>query len=571
MPEPIALHRLLTTLPLRTLVAFDGERSVSGNQLLARIDAWYGLLPPAPGAIALNHSHALEFVAALYAAWLRDLDVIVAADRLPATVAQLAPRVLALVGEFDLAEAIQGPATSEGSTTDRQLASSVRELPRGPASRLILSTSGSTGEPLLVVKELHQLSAEVAALEQCFGATLGAARIAATVSHLHIYGLLFRLLWPLAGGRAFEARSHAYLETVAATRARPLALIASPAHLKRIPAGLDWQRGGVPLQALFSSGGPLPLEAAIAARDQIGVTPIEVYGSTETGGIGWRQQHQADTPFQVLPGVELAQADAEQIALRSAHLPDSNWTVLADRGELLAGGAVRLLGRTDRIVKIEEKRISLSAIEQAASQGAWLTEARAVVLEGPRPQIALVGVPNGAGRELLLHAGRRALSERVRAELGHSCERVALPRRLRFVGALPRNDQGKTSAASLQALFAEPESRPLLPFHDWVARDAERAQVELWIGPDLYHFQGHFPGQPILPGVAQVDWTITLARRAHALPPRLLRMEVLKFMAVITPGTRLLLDLHWQAARKVLEFRSHSAVGAHASARLVYA
>jgi hypothetical protein len=43
-----------------------------------------------------------------------------------------------------------------------------------------------------------------------FGTPLGDAAIVATVSHQHIYGLLFKVLWPLSTGRAIHARSIAF-------------------------------------------------------------------------------------------------------------------------------------------------------------------------------------------------------------------------------------------------------------------------------------------------------------------------------------------------------------------------
>lgn len=560
----VQLDRLLPALSARARVATAAGGDVSGPALLTRVAAWYAMLDFAPGSsIALAHGDALEFVAALYAAWLRQLEVVVAADTLPATIEQLAPQVVALTGEF-------GPATTL-ATPGPCATTLAQDLPLGLASTLILSTSGSTGAPLRVVKRLAQLDAEVDALEQCFGDRLGDCAIAATVSHQHIYGLLFRLLWPLASGRPFEPHKHAYLETVAPRlQAGPLALVASPAHLKRIPAGLDWNPQGRRLHAVFSSGGPLPLDAALAATAALGQAPIEVYGSTETGGIGWRQQRAADTPFQALPGVDIDPQEDARLRVRSPHLSARDWLLLADRGVVASDGRLHLLGRDDRIVKVEEKRVSLNAIEAAARAGSWVTDARAMLLDGPRASIGLVAIPNDAARELLLTQGRRALAERVRTELKSSCERVALPRRFRFLAAWPQDAQGKTSAARLQALFQQTESRLPLPFYDWLQRGPTQAQAELLISPDLYHFQGHFPEQPILPGVVQIDWAIALARSIYTLPSQLHRMEALKFQALIQPGMRLLVDLAWQAERATLEFRAHSAAGAHASARLVF-
>ena len=82
----VQLDRLLPALSARARVATAAGGDVSGPALLTRVAAWYAMLDFAPGSsIALAHGDALEFVAALYAAWLRQLEVVVAADTLPVT------------------------------------------------------------------------------------------------------------------------------------------------------------------------------------------------------------------------------------------------------------------------------------------------------------------------------------------------------------------------------------------------------------------------------------------------------------------------------------------------------
>lgn len=565
MSELRSLPTLLTTLAQVERVGVDQSHVVSGRDFQCRVGAWHRLMNLPPGQqIALYHRNSIEFAAALYAAWLHQLTVIVPGDTLPSTRVELAPLVAAFVGEFGIDTQIQTP-TAPGESIDLP-------LPLGLDSQIQLLTSGSSGKPVRVVKCLAQLEAEVQTLEQVFGPMLLGCRIVATVSHQHIYGMLFRLLWPLASARAFEAHTHSYLESVAeAANQEALALVASPAHLKRLPTGLDWSAQQHSLRVIFSSGGPLDLASAQAVSAATGHAPIEVYGSTETGGIGWRQQTAPDIAFRPLPGIELEQGEARTLLLRSPHLPDNNWLQLSDLGDWSEDAGLRLCGRADRIAKIEEKRVSLTAIEEAAMRTLWLSHARIVALDGQRIQLGLVGVPTEAGRALLLSSGRRRLATQLRADLAQSCERIALPRRFRFVGELPHNMQGKTTDALLQALFAETESRPQLPFFDWRSREASSATAQLWISPDLYHFQGHFPGQPIIPGVTQIEWAIVLARRLFALPARLLRMENLKFQALIQPGICVELELHWTAARQQLEFKLRSAAGSHATARLVFA
>ena len=66
-----------------------------------------------------------------------------------------------------------------------------------------------------------------------------------------------------------------------------------------------------------------------------------------------------------------------------------------------------------------------------------------------------------------------------------------------------------------------------------VRDDAVTLRMRLPAG--LFWFQGHFPGQPVLPGVAQLGWvTEAVARIA---PGAVLReIEQVKFMRPMVPG-----------------------------------
>jgi L-aminopeptidase/D-esterase-like protein len=94
MPETIALDALLPALADRPLLAWRGAHGVGGADFLG---AWApgiaALDLPAGSTLALAHGDAIEFAAALYAAWLRRLTVLVPGDTLPATVAALAADV----------------------------------------------------------------------------------------------------------------------------------------------------------------------------------------------------------------------------------------------------------------------------------------------------------------------------------------------------------------------------------------------------------------------------------------------------------------------------------------------
>jgi acyl-coenzyme A synthetase/AMP-(fatty) acid ligase/3-hydroxymyristoyl/3-hydroxydecanoyl-(acyl carrier protein) dehydratase len=551
-PEPrIPLARLATpdAAPPSTAVTPNADRAA----WLARVGDWHAAFAAAPaGDVALHFEDASEFAAALFGAWRAGRTPWVPGDALPATRARLAERVGVFAG--DAPGDVSAPRNVAPSPGPVDAA-----LDAGTCG-LVLFTSGSTGEPAAIGKTLRQLDAEVAALETVFGGVLGDACVHGTVSHQHIYGLLFRVLWPLSARRRFAPARIPFAEGLAALDAGPVAIVASPAHLKRLPDTPDWRPLAASLRAVFSSGGPLPADAAADVRRLWGRAATEVFGSTETGGIAWRATGGAGLAWTPLPGVDWRAVDG-RLQVRSPHLDDVTWRETADRVRADADGGFVLLGRADRIVKIEERRISLEAIERGLLGCGLLREARVVALPGHRILLAVVAVADAAGERVLAADGRPVLVARLRHHLAGQVDPIAIPRRWRFVPALPVDARGKTAERALAALF-----RPTMAEPEWIARGAASASARLPVPAELAAFEGHFPQAAILPGVVLVDWAVRLAREAFGLRGGLVRMDALKFQHLVRPGADLVAELELQPGR--LGFRFVSAQGAHASGRL---
>lgn len=85
------------------------------------------------------------------------------------------------------------------------------------------------------------------------------------------------------------------------------------------------------------------------------------------------------------------------------------------------------------------------------------------------------------------------------------------------------------------------------------------------VEPEHPAFEGHFPGQPILPGVVQVDWALRLGAEAFGPFGAFLALEQLKFQAVIVPEEPLELRLAWDAAAGELAFTYSGAAGKKSS------
>jgi acyl-coenzyme A synthetase/AMP-(fatty) acid ligase/3-hydroxymyristoyl/3-hydroxydecanoyl-(acyl carrier protein) dehydratase len=448
----------------------------------------------------------------------------------------------------------------------------LRQAPLEPAQLdldqcwLTLCTSGSSGEPKRIEKTLRQLSNEVQALEQLWGADLGpVACMIGSVAAQHIYGLLFRVLWPLCAGRTFVRRQLAFPEDMQrASREHPaFAWVASPALLKRMGDNLDWPALGS-VRRVFSSGGALPAEAARSLEQRLGQWPTEVFGSSETGGIAWRQGGDLWQPF---AGVELSQDGDGALLIASPYLPAGHVEHTADAARISPDGRFELLGRLDRIVKLEEKRISLPMLEQALAAHEWVSEARLGVVQESRASLGALLVLSEAGLLALRNLGRRAVTQSLRQYLSGHCETLALPRRWRWLRQLPLNAQGKLPQAEVEAVLMAP--RPKAPeVLEQIETDGEWS-LRLAVTPDLAYFSGHFPTAPVLPGVVQVDWALSLGHQLLDLPPRFVGMEVLKFQQLVRPGDEVQLHLRFDRERGKLYFAYRNDTAACSSGRIV--
>jgi acyl-CoA synthetase (AMP-forming)/AMP-acid ligase II len=557
MDEIVALTALVRRMGLdaeRPLTTDRGD-AASNFEWLRRVRAWRAAFSIAPGRRhALHLEDSFEFVAALLGAWHAEKIVYLPADTLPSTLQALAAQVDGFAGTF-----------ANGLRPDSDLPSP--EVVWGDLDpetiRLVLHTSGSSGDPVAIGKCLRQLDGEIATLESRFGTLFGHAHVHGTVSHQHIYGLLFRVLWPLAARRPFARNRLLYPEQIAALAgSQPIVLVSSPALLKRLPNSIDWSSTRLSLHVVFSSGGPLPAEAGKAIDRLWDQRVIEVFGSTETGGIATRSS--GDGTWQPLPGVE-CKVDEDALLVRSRHLAENRWYRTEDRARMVGEG-FELLGRSDRLVKLEERRVSLDAIEHALLADSLIDEARVLVLAGIRDRIVAAVVLSAAGRALLSSAGRKVLIDHLRGVLHPQVDPIAVPKLWRFVEALPGDPQGKTTMKQLADLF-----RSTQPVPEWNERSASEAKLQLMVSGDLAAFDGHFPDTPILPGVALVNWAIAWGRDAFGIPTRFLRMEALKFQQLVRPETQLQLDLGWRSETGTLHFSYRSTQGMHASGRIVFA
>lgn len=531
---------LLGARDLRAPLAWQAGQPISAAQFLVQATALARDLPANGPAVNLCQDR-YRFALGLGAALLRGHTSLMPPNALPQTLqglCELGPVPYAFVDDETTDAAglvrvpVRGLAAGDGGL----------EVPRldPQLSAVCLLTSGSTGAPQPHVKRFGPLVRNIAAEAACLAEAIGQADLAgltivATVPPQHSYGFESSVLLALLGGAAFDSGRPFYpADIVAALQRvpRPRALVTTPFHLKTLLAA------GVELPAVdlvLSATAPLSPQLAAQAETRMGGKLIEIYGCTEAGQVAARRTTAGEV-WTALGELQLwreAGPDgSDRFLVEGGHVIEP--TPLADILELLDARHFRLLGRANDLIHVAGKRSSLAHLNFQLNRvpgvvdGAfWLPDE---VADGVVRTVAFVVAPG-----LTAQAVIAGLRERL--------EPAFVPRRVVLLQELPREATGKLTAATLRALCAQhldERGRAAQPGSD--AADGG----EVAIAPDHPAFDGHFPGQPVLPGVVLLTLVLQALQARPALQARVGRMpqiDHVKFTAPVRPGAQLAVHL----------------------------
>jgi len=403
-------------------------------------------------------------------------------------------------------------------------------------SEVVFHTSGSTGAAKRIVRTEEDLTADAAAIVSAFPEVWrDGPLVVASVREEHLYGALWCVRAPAcANGSVWPSLVLSVEELVAvAEKGRKFLFVTTPSFLERalehpLFAGL---RGS--FHAIVTSGSPLRNETALAVERTVGICPLEIYGSTETGTLAWRRQN-AGAAWTLVPAVT-ARATPEGCLLVDSPFAIARPYALNDLVSFVGPRQFVLKGRADRLVKVLEQFVSLNRVEEVLSQHPFVSQARAETTDEGVPRIGVLLVASEAGRAALAGGTFFSVAARLRADLRGELDRVAWPRRIRFVHRLPTDERGKTTVRAVRDALAATCPEPVVMA--WSAT-ADRLETQLVFPPDMTCFDGHFPGFPVLPGVAQLLFLRHFARSVFADFPDACTYCKLKFRKVITPGSR---------------------------------
>lgn len=496
--------------------------------------------------VAVYHSDNVEFLCLVLALWNMGKIPVIPVNTLDSTLRSVEIETDCFIGEFS------GRNYSPPRDLAKQVAS-INEIkdPHQPIA-LIMFTSGSSGAPKSVYKTFDQINSEIRILEEHWGAQVKNTITIGTVSHNHMYGLPFLLLWPLTTGRAFFNFNLVYFEQLHSVRQFDITLVSSPTHLENIPDIPDLQES---IKMIFSAGSPLSDLAAKNTEKKTGAVVMEIYGSTETGAVAYRNQSKA-AHWKPLNGIRVRKID-NKLAVNSPAAIEDSWHITEDLCEIYQDNQFLLLGRSDKIIKVGEKRISINAIESCLKTHPWVTKIQALQLNKHKNRVGVVIQLTGDGNGHLVDQGKPAMIRKLTPVLKKNIEKIGWPRYWRFVSKFPVNQQGKTTNQELEVLFDD-DACSLLPQILESSADKESGEhiLQLIVPDNLLYLKGHFPGKQILPGVVQIQWVMHFCNELFGISgKRFLRLEVLKFQKIILPGERIYLTIKWDNQKNVATFR----------------
>jgi len=406
---------------------------------------------------------------------------------------------------------------------------------------VVFATSGSTGDAKRIVRTEDSLCADARHLVAAFPEVWSARpAVVASVRPEHMYGALWRVRAPEAAGSVVDDGLVFSVEELVAARVRygTFLFVTTPSFLEKALKHPDFPALKGAFHAIVTSGSLLRGETALAVAETVGVCPLEIYGSTEAGTVAWRRRT-AGERWTVVADVDCCLTDEGLLQVDSPFAMARPF-VMGDRAELVGPRQFLLKGRADRRVKILERYVSLSEVEAALAAHPYVSRVRVETLEGEVARLGALVVPSEEGLSLFARGGSSAVAAALRTALRGQVSDMAVPRRFRLVRELPVNEQGKTTAAAVRAALSAWCREPAVL--SWRAT-ATAFEAELVFPSDTECFKGHFPGFPILPGVAQLYFLRHFARQAFADWPEVATLKRLKFQKIVLPSARVRLSV----------------------------
>ena len=342
----------------------------------------------------------------------------------------------------------------------------------------IVYTSGTTGRAKGAMLTHRNLASNALALVDCWGFTRGDVLLHA-LPIFHIHGLFVAAHCALLSGSRMLWLAKFDPREVRALMPRATVMMGVPTFYTRLLADPSFGAADCrSLRLIISGSAPLLPDTLHAFRRRTGATILERYGMSETGintSNPLDGERIAGSVGPPVPGVSVRVVDAEggpcatgevgSIELKGPNVTPGYWRQpdrtreeftadgyfrSGDLGEMLPNGYLRIVGRAKDLIITGGLNVYPKDIEERIDALPGVAESAVIGVPDADFGEAVVAIVVANPNVTLTESG-------VIGALKGEIANFKVPKRVHFVGELPRNPMGKVQKNILREQFAKPE------------------------------------------------------------------------------------------------------------------
>ncbi len=367
-------------------------------------------------------------------------------------------------------------------------------------------TSGSTGIPKKINISINNLIAEASDMIEAIDFS-SASQFITTTTLAHHYGCTVCLFVPMLLKCPINTKRIYFPEEMIMPNS---VLVSSPSFLNKL-AKYSVLPPQVPV-IITSAGAKLDDKDFEYWNKQTKI--VDMYGCTETGVLAFKD---SDTSYMKL----LKRVELKDNIVKCPYTQYEEFQ-LSDKIEILPDG-IRIMGRSDRVVKIQEERISLTEIENYINQFEEVDKAYSLKIG---EKLACMVVLTLEGKEKLIKSGLFEFIKYLKSNLKQKTRIV--PQKWKFTDEIPLNNMGKPDNEYISSLFNTNLTLPLV-------KSRKDRELELVFLRDSNFLKGHFTNYPIVPGVVQLYFACFYINELFGTKLDIGQLKKIKFSNLMFP------------------------------------
>lgn len=405
------------------------------------------------------------------------------------------------------------------------------------------STSGSTSNKgKIIPKKLINFELECEDLTRQLNLMeCGDLEFITTTTMEHIYGFAFQFIIPFLKGYVVNIDRINYPEDVNHKNA---VLITTPSFLDMMKRYNVIPK--IKPKIIMTAGAKIK-DDLYKFAETISDRVIDIYGSTETNTIGFRESSNTNK-LTLLDGIEIISTGIDGTTIKTNY-SIQNIQHIKDR-IIFENGKFEILGRLDRTVKIQEKRIDLNILENKIKENEMTDDCYCFEYKN---KVACLLIPTEIGKKALLNEGKIEVIKKLKKFLKDDFE--IIPQRWKFYDEIPINERGKINKEKIKEIFNLNLSLPLI-LNSKIEK--ENATFELCFLKNSNFFKGHFENFPILAGVVQLFYADFFIKKAFKIDCKKGQIRKIKFSNIIRPNNKIKLNLIKNEKNVTFEYKDEN-------------